>query len=129
MRNSLKIKPPKLPFFPPVEDDKARSILSRNMYRRAVRARAEAVFSLAELTTQQNAFSEKRNRKPRGNWRDDWNSILVRPEVIVIINVLKARHLKNTGLELSNAEAIAAIFAVGLPALLNTDPFASAGPK
>jgi hypothetical protein len=123
MLNSLKIK---VPFFPPVEEEQARTIASRNIYRRAMRSKAEAVFTLAELSTTQKALNEKRNRTPRGNWRDDWSTLLVRPEVIVIINIIKARHLQNTGLELSNAEAIAALITAGLPALLRNDAFATA---
>lgn len=124
MPHPLKIK---LPFFPPVEDDTARSIASRNIYRRAMRAKAETVFTLAELTKHHNAFNEKRNRAPHGNWRDDWSTLLVRPEVIVIVNILKARHLESKGLELSTAEAIAAVMTAGLPTLLRNDVFASAG--
>lgn len=124
MHPSLKIK---LPFFPPVEEEQARSIASRNAYRRAMRSKAEAVFTLAELTKHQKAFEEKRSRKPRGNWKDDWSTLLVRPEVLVIVNIIKARHLESTGLELSNAEAVAALITAGLPTLLRNDAFATAG--
>ncbi|MBR2575005.1 MAG: hypothetical protein IKE14_11825 [Loktanella sp.] len=120
MFQKLKIK---APFFPPLEDAQVRSIRARNVYRRALRVEAERVFTVAELTTHTSAFEAQRTRTKRGTWKDEWNTLLVRPEVIIILHTLRERHLESTGLPLSNAEAAAALMAAGLSALADQEAF------
>lgn len=120
MFQKLKIK---APFFPPLEDAQVRSIRARNVYRCALRVEAERVFTVAELTAHTSAFEAQRTRTKRGTWKDEWNTLLVRPEVVIILHTLRERHLESTGLPLSNAEAAAALMAAGLSALADQEAF------
>ncbi len=47
----------------------------------------------------------------------------VRIDQAALLDLLRQRHLRNTGKELSRAEALAAIMSDGLEALVNRDEF------
>lgn len=54
----------------------------------------------------------------------DWRTTRIRPEVMIVIEGLRTRHKRNTGVDLTPSEVIAAVMIEGLPALVT----ATSGP-
>jgi len=54
-----------------------------------------------------------------------WATIRARFDQVAILDILRKRHLKSTGKELSRGEALAALMAAGLETIVNRDEFRS----
>lgn len=55
-----------------------------------------------------------------------WSSVRIRPEVAIALKELQQNYLANTGKEIAQSEVVAALTAVGISDLLNTEEFAPA---
>lgn len=62
-------------------------------------------------------------RKRPGRDHAAWMSVRTRVAQTAILDVLRARHLKNTGREISRSEVLAALMAAGLRASVNRREF------
>ena len=65
-------------------------------------------------------------RKTSWEERPQWTSTRIRIDHLAVINLLQARHLKNTGKEISRAEVLAALMAAGLEPVINDPQFSAA---
>jgi hypothetical protein len=62
-------------------------------------------------------------RRRPGQDHAAWMSIRTRVAQAAILDVLRIRHLKNTGREISRSEVLAALMAAGLKATVSRDEF------
>ncbi|UWP91403.1 hypothetical protein K3X13_10005 [Aliiroseovarius crassostreae] len=62
-------------------------------------------------------------RKRPGQDRAAWTSIRTRIEHAALLDVLRQRHLENTGQEISRSEALAALMVAGLETIVNRNEF------
>lgn len=62
-------------------------------------------------------------RSRKGQDRAAWASIRARVDQVALLDLLRHRHLGNTGNELSRAEAMAALMAAGLRTVLDQADF------
>ncbi|MDQ2091060.1 hypothetical protein NO357_14240 [Marimonas arenosa] len=61
--------------------------------------------------------------KRRGQDKAAWTSIRARSVQVALLDVLRKRHLENTGKEVSRAEVLAALMSEGLERLLGNQSF------
>lgn len=94
----------------------------RTQWSRALRKSAFALIPAIEIMHfEETAFRVIRTRK--GQDRAAWTSIRARFDQAAILDLLRQRHLMNTGKEMSRAEALAALMVVGLRTILERDEF------
>lgn len=107
---------------------KATALGNRNRGRWTLhlRKRLLALVPLAEANATETGGAVK-GRKTSLVERSQWTSTRIRDEHLAVINLLQARHLRNTGKEISRAEVLAALMAAGLEPVINNAQFSAAG--
>ncbi|WP_299789448.1 hypothetical protein [uncultured Marivita sp.] len=95
---------------------------ARRRWSTALRSSAFRHLSPVEVMLNEEAAIGDLRQHP-GQERAAWTTMRVRIDQAALLDLLRQRHLRNTGKELSRAEALAAIMSDGLEALVNRDEF------
>lgn len=94
----------------------------RTRFTRILRRRAFDLLPTAEVMATEEAVTNT-IRSRRGRDRAAWTTIRARFDQVGLLDLLRQRHLKNTGKELSRAEALAAVMAAGLETIIASNEF------
>lgn len=97
----------------------------RTFWTRILRNRAAHLFPRMDLLATEEALIAKVRKHP-GQAQAAWMSIRIRIEHAALLDVLRERHLKNTGHEISRSETQAALMEAGLETIINRDEFKAA---
>lgn len=95
---------------------------ARTRWSTALRKKASHLLMPIEFMAAAVAI-EKATRSRPGYQRAAWTSVRTRIDQVAVLEVLRQRHLTNTGKEISRAETLAALMAAGLPVVLEQKPF------
>lgn len=94
----------------------------RTHWARLLRKQAWGLFPGVDLMAAEESLACSIRKRP-GQERAGWTSIRTRVDQAALLDVLRSRHLKNTGKELSRSEALAALMFAGLETIVNRDEF------
>lgn len=94
----------------------------RTRWSRTLRKQTVALIPVIEITRHEEALSRVILGR-KGQDRNAWASIRARVDQVALLDLLRQRHLVNTGKELSRAEALAALMAAGLRTILEQPEF------
>lgn len=94
----------------------------RTFWARLLRKKAWNVFPGVDLMAAEESLICAIRRRP-GQDRAAWTSVRTRVDQAALLDVLRSRHLKNTGKEISRSEALAALMFAGLETIVNRDEF------
>lgn len=86
----------------------------RTRFHRGLREQLSNLLTPAEVSAERASFTAARTAQNAAPIAARWGSLQVRHEVLVSINILRRRHLANTGKEISSAEVVNALMLVGL---------------
>ena len=111
---------------------KATAVGDRNRRRwsRHLRERIKSLVSpLAFMNAEENHILSEINRQRSASckypWEDrpTWATTRIRIDQLATLSLLQKRHLKATGKEISKAEVLAALMAIGLDTIINHEDF------
>jgi hypothetical protein len=97
---------------------------NRGRWTRHLRERLNALVPTIELIAAEAGVTVT-VRKTLWEERPKWTSTRIRTDHLAVINLLQARHLNNTGKEISRAEVLAALMAAGLEPVINVPQFSA----
>jgi len=96
---------------------------ARTHWSTALRKKAFASLPPVEFMAEEAALTNA-TRSRRGYQKAAWTSVRVRLDQVAILDLLRKRHLRNTGKEISRAEVLAALMSAGLGSVLERAEFA-----
>lgn len=90
----------------------------RRHYLRILRNAASYTFGMLHFFSANEAWKNDRSDQAKAKTGMPWSTLQVRPEVVIVLKMLQARHIENTDKEISQSEALNALMAVGLSTLI-----------
>lgn len=96
---------------------------NRTRWSRLLRKKLFEVFPTVEIMAAEESAVNAALGKRRTSERPNWTTVRVRIDQSAALGMLQERHLEATGKEISRAEALAALMAAGLSAVLQHEAF------